>query len=147
MFGAWNVIVSVLAPRMDDTPLALLSFYGPMFVAWGYAGHAAYRRTQRLGRSVSAGAIAGLMTFIVLTTVVIARVNVALSVVSERPDWRNMVAGYPQSGFDSFRAYANYIYIVGAPFKIAVAATIGAACGFIGGMLRAAEAGLAARGR
>jgi hypothetical protein len=38
IFGAWNVIVSVLAPLTDDTPLALLSFYGPMFAAWGFAG-------------------------------------------------------------------------------------------------------------
>jgi hypothetical protein len=38
VFGTWNVVISILAPLMDDTPLTLASFYGPMFTAWGVAG-------------------------------------------------------------------------------------------------------------
>jgi hypothetical protein len=33
-FGAGNVIAAELAPLADDTPAALLAFYGPMFIAW-----------------------------------------------------------------------------------------------------------------
>jgi len=71
----------------------------------------------------------------VLTVVVIARVNVFLDVTSQRPDWQNLMARYRSSGFSSLRAYANYIYFTGAPFKLLVASTIGALCGFIGACL------------
>ncbi len=39
------------------------------------------------------------------------------------------------SGFESFRAFANYNYVTGAPFKILSASIIGAAMGLIGGLL------------
>ena len=108
VFGTWNIVISILAPLMDDTPLTLASFYGPMFTAWGVAGGAAYRRTRRLPRAALSGATVALVTFIVLTAIVIARVNLSLDVMSQRPDWRNLVARFGESGFDSFRLYINY---------------------------------------
>jgi hypothetical protein len=135
IFGVWNVVVSILYPLMDDTPLALLSFYGPMFGAWGFAGYAAYRRARRLRRSAVCGATVALGTFVVLTTVVMLRMNLALDVVSQRPDWRNLVARYEASNFESLRSYANYVYLTGAPFKIGVASAIGAVMGALGGLL------------
>jgi hypothetical protein len=56
-----------------------------------------------------------------------------------------MVANYRRSNFDSFRAYANYVYLTGAPFKIAVAATIGTGSGLIGGMMGVSDRGPAAQ--
>ena len=135
VFGAWNVAISILAPLMDDTPLTLASFYGPMFTAWGVAGGAAYRRTRRLQRAALSGATVALVTFIVLTAIVIARVNLSLDVMSQRPDWRNLVARFGESGFDSFRLYINYVYITGTPFKLAVATAIGGAAGLAGGLV------------
>ena len=137
VFGTWNVVISILAPLMDDAPLSLASFYGPMFMAWGVAGGAAYRRTRRLPRAALSGATVALVTFIVLTAIVIARVNLSLDVMSQRPDWRNLVARFEESGFDSFRLYVNYVYITGAPFKLAVATAIGGAAGLVGGIARA----------
>ena len=138
VFGAWNVIVSVLNPVMDDTPLALLGFYGPMFGSWGYSGYRAFQRTGRLPHAAGTGALVAFGTFTVFTVIVIARMNVTLDTIVERPDWRNMVRTYADSGFDSFRAYANYVYLTGAPLKIVVASSIGAASGWIGGMVGAA---------
>jgi hypothetical protein len=134
VFGTWNVLISILAPLMDDTPLTLASFYGPMFTAWGVAGAAAYRRTRRLPRAALSGATVALVTFIVLTAIVIARVNLSLDVMSQRPDWRNLVARFGESGFDSFRLYINYVYVTGTPFKLAVATAIGGAAGLAGGL-------------
>ena len=135
VFGTWNIVVSILAPLMDDTPLTLASFYGPMFTAWGVAGGAAYRRTRKLPRAALSGATVALVTFTVLTAIVIARVNLSLDVMSQRPDWRNLVARFEESGFDSFRPFVNYVYITGTPFKLAVASAIGGAAGFAGGLI------------
>ena len=137
VFGTWNVVISILVPLMDDTPLTLASFYGPMFTAWGVAGAAAYRRTRRLPRAALSGATVALVTLTVLTAIVIARVNLSLDLMSQRADWRNLVARFEESGFDSFRVYVNYVYITGAPFKLAVATAIGGAAGLVGGLVRA----------
>ena len=132
VFGTVNVVVSLLNPVIEDTPLTLLGFYGPMFAAWGLAGYRAFQRTHRLRHAAGAGALVALVTFTVLTVIVIARMNLSLDTIVERPDWRNMVAAYPSSGFDSFRAYANYVYLTGAPFKLFVASMIGLASGSTG---------------
>jgi hypothetical protein len=137
VFGTWNVVMSILAPLMDDTLLTLASFYGPMFTAWGVAGGIAYRRTRRLPRAALSGAIVALVTFSVLTAIVITRVNLSVDLMSQRPDWRNLVARFEESGFDSFRLYVNYVYLTGTPFKLAVATAIGGAAGLVGGLVRA----------
>jgi hypothetical protein len=40
---------------------------------------------------------------------------------------------FKASGFESLRAYVNYRYVSGAPFKIFVATMIGAVTGLVGG--------------
>ena len=32
---------------------------------------------------------------------------------SQRPDWRNLVARFGESGFDGFRLYINYVSVMG----------------------------------
>jgi hypothetical protein len=135
LFGAWNVASTILVPLMDDTPLTLASFYVPMFTAWGVAGGVAYRRTGRLPAAALSGATVALVTFTVLTAIVIARVNLFLDLMTQRPDWRNLVARFEESGFDSFRVYVNYVYIIGMPFKLAVATAIGGAAALAGGLV------------
>jgi len=133
VFSAWNVIASRIAPLAEDTPGALLAFYGPMFAAWTIAGAMSSRRTTRIGDGAKTGALVAFVTFAVLTAVVIARVNLLLEITSQRPDWQNLMLRYRSSGFSSLRAYANSIYFTGAPLKLLVASSIGALCGSIGG--------------
>lgn len=133
VFSALNVISAYIAPLEDDTLGVIAAFYGPMFVAWGIAGFLASRGSERIMDGIKAGALVALATFVVLTIVVIVRVNLSLAIVSQRPDWRNLVARLESSGFSSLRAYVNYIYLTGAPFKIFVATAIGALFGFLGG--------------
>jgi hypothetical protein len=47
-FGAVNLVVTWMYPVADDTPGALLMFYGPMFLLWALA---AFRATRRSGDS------------------------------------------------------------------------------------------------
>jgi hypothetical protein len=132
-FSAWNVIASRIAPLAEDTPGALLLFYGPMFAAWTIAGVLSSRQTARIADGAKTGALVAFVTFTVLSAVVIARVNLLLEITSQRPDWQNLMLRYRSSGFSSLRAYANYVYFTGLPLKLLAASSIGALCGSIGG--------------
>jgi hypothetical protein len=142
VFGLWNLAVTLWKPLLDDSPLTLLMFYGPMFAVWGFAAYRASRRTGRLLDGVRVGATVAFATFVIFTLAVIARVNVFLDVMAARPDWQNLLRRFQASGFESLRTYANYEYLTGAPLKILVASTIGATMGVIGGL-----AGLVGRRR
>jgi hypothetical protein len=134
-FGLWNLIATQLDPVAEDTPLALLVFYGPMFAVWGLAGFGASRQAGRPLDGVKVGAAVAFVTFVVYTFSVIVRVNLFLDAMTQRPDWQNLVARFQASGFESLRMYVNYVYLIGAPFKILVASSIGAVTGLVGGFL------------
>jgi hypothetical protein len=134
-FGVWNLIATWLDPLAEDTPIALLIFYGPMFVIWGLAGFAASRRTRRLLDGVRVGAVVAFVTFVVYILTQFVRVNVFLDVLSQRSDWQNLMARFQNSGYESLRRYVNYVGLTGAPFKILVASIIGAGMGLVGGVL------------
>src|SRR5262249_36957124 len=134
-FGLCNLIATRLDPLAEDTPIALLAFYGPMFAIWGLAGFVASRCTGRLLDGVKVGATVAFVTFVVYTFAVIVRVNLFLDTMSQRPDWQNLMARFQASGFESLRVYANYEYVTGAPFKILVASIIGAGTGLLGALV------------
>jgi hypothetical protein len=133
VFSVLNVVSAYVAPLADDSLAALGAFYGPMFLAWGLAGFAAARRRGRPLVGLKTGALVAFGTFVVLTIVVIVRVNLSLPLMTQRPDWQNLMARFNASGFESLRTYVNYEYLKGAPFKILVASTIGAVFGLLGG--------------
>jgi hypothetical protein len=132
-FGLWDLIATRLHPVAEDTAVALLKFYGPMFTLWGFAGFRAARRTGRVLDAVKVAVVVAFATFVVYDLAVIVRVNLFLDTISQRSDWQNLVAGFQASGSKSLRAYANQIYVIGAPFKILVASIIGACTGLVGG--------------
>ena len=135
VFGVWVLIATQLDPLADDTPRALLTFYGPMFASWGVAGLVAARRSGRLLEGIKVGATIAFVTFFVYGLFQFVRVNVFLDEIRYRADWHNLIARFERSGYDSLRWYVNYIGVVGAPFKLLVATTIGAGFGLIGGLL------------
>jgi hypothetical protein len=132
-FGLGNLIATRVDPLAEDSPMALLVFYGPMFAIWGLAGFGASRRTGRLLDAVKVGATVAFGTFVVLVFVRIVGVNLFLDTTSQRSDWQNLLVRFQASGFESLRVYANYEYVIGAPFKIVVASIIGAGTGLVGG--------------
>jgi hypothetical protein len=133
-FGGWNLIETRLNPLSDDTPMALLAFYGPMFTIWGIAGFWASRRTGRLVDGVRVAATVAFVTFVVYVITQFIRVNIFLDTISRRSDWQNLMARFQDSGFESLRWYVNYVGLTGAPFKILVASIIGAVTGLVGGV-------------
>jgi len=132
-FGLWDLIATRLNPLAEDTPIALLGFYGPMFTIWGLAGFVTSRRTGRLWEAIKVGATVAFVTFVVFDFAVILRVNLFLDSLTHRSDWQNLMMRFQSSGFENLRVYANYEYVTGAPFKIFVASMIGASAGLVGG--------------
>jgi hypothetical protein len=134
-FGVQNLLMTWLFPLTDDTVGVLLGVYGPMFTAWAVTAFFATRRTGRFLDGLMAGAVVAFATFCVLDLVVIARNNVFLNELTARADWRNLMAGFEGSGFESLRGYINYHFVSQAPLKILTATIIGSCMGLIGGGL------------
>jgi hypothetical protein len=134
VFGALDILVTVVDPLAEDTPVALLTFYGPMFTTWGLAAFASTRRSGRVTHGGKVGGTVAFITFVVFWIANLVRINQFLNTMRHRADWQNLVARFQTSGFESFRAFANYDYLSGAPFKIFVAAAIGTVMGVIGGL-------------
>ena len=134
IFGAWNLVFTWLDPLADDTPLALLTHYGPMFAAWAVISFAATRRSGRIVDAIKAGAIVGFVTFVVLSVANLVRVNLFLDTIQHRLDWRNMMVRFHNSDFESLRAFVNYDFATGFWLKVAVGMTIGATIGILAGL-------------
>ena len=135
LFGSWNVLYSWLSPLAEDTPSALLAFYGPMFSVWAVAAFLAARRTGTVLSGVATGAFVAFVTFCIYDLLVVVRVNLLLDELTGRADWQNLMAQFKASGYDSLRTFVNLENIKGAPLKIAVASVIGALMGVVGGAL------------
>lgn len=132
--GSWNLIAFWLNP-LDDSVAGMLIVYGPMFISWSVAGFFVARRTGRLTDAIKAGAIFAFATFAIFWIANLARVNLFLDTLREWPGWQQtVVARYRESGFESFRAFTNYEYLVDAPLKIAVPTVSGALLALIGGL-------------
>lgn len=135
VFGLVDLVFTWLYPLEDDTPGALLRFYGPMFLIWVGASFHAVQRSGRLWSGVTTGLTIAFATFCMFYALNLLRVNLFLNELTGRADWQNLVMRFRASGFDSLRLFVNLDYIKGAPLKIGVAAVIGAVMGTIGGGL------------
>jgi hypothetical protein len=133
VFGLLNLISTKLFPLADDTPGALLAFYGPMFSLWAITSFVASRTTGQWWAGIKAGVAVAFATFLVYDLLVILRVNLFLNELTGRSDWQGLLVRFRASGFDSLRAYVNYEYVTGTPLKIFAAMVIGAGMGTLGG--------------
>jgi hypothetical protein len=132
-FGAINLLVTWLDTLLDDSPLTLFAFYGPMFFLWSVVAYRTARHSGRALAGVTAGTVVAFATFVVYDIVILLRVNMFLNELAGRADWVNLVRRFRDSGSDSFRRFVNVEYITGSPLKIAVASMLGAAIGAISG--------------
>lgn len=134
IFGAWDLISTARSPLAEDSPSALLTFYGPMFALWTITAFIASKRRGRVFDGLQTGAIVALSTFVVLDVAVMIRANVFLNALPARDDWQFIMRSFETSGFSSFRKYVNWFYLKEAPLKTAVATAIGAIFGALGGL-------------
>ena len=65
IFGSVNLVFARLYPLAEDSPGALLRFYGPMFFVWALALFRAVRRSGRLLSGVTTGIVVAFVTFCV----------------------------------------------------------------------------------
>jgi hypothetical protein len=134
VLGSWNLIAFWLNP-LDDSVVGMLIVYGPMFISWSVVGFLAARSNGQLTDAVTAGTVFAFATFAIFWIANIVRVNLFLDMLREWPGWQQtVVARYRESGFESFRFFTNYEYLVDAPLKIAVPTIIGALLASIGGL-------------
>jgi hypothetical protein len=134
VLGTWNLVSFWLNP-LDDSVGGMLVVYGPMFVAWLLVGVVAARSGAGLGGAVKAGAVTGFATFAVFWLANVIRVNLFLDLLRDWPGWETVVARYRVSGFESFRAFTNYEYLLDAPLKLSVPTVLGATLALIGGLV------------
>jgi hypothetical protein len=124
-----------LDPLADDTPGALLLFYGPMFFIWAVASFRATRRSGRLLSGVITGVIVAFATFVVYDLLIFLRVNLFLAELTGRADWRYMMSRFRASGVESLRLFVNVDYVQGIPLKLGVSCAIGMMMGVAGGIV------------
>src|SRR4249919_2646629 len=84
IFGSVNLVFTWLYPLDDDSPGALLRFYGPMFFVWALASFRASRRSGRLLSGVTTGMVVAFATFGVFDVLVLLRVNLFLNDLTSR---------------------------------------------------------------
>ena len=135
IFGTINIAYSWWSPDAEDTIGALLRFYGPMFAAWAFAAFRAARRDGRVSSGIAAAATAAFATFFVFGLMNLLRVSLFLDDLTARADWRNMMAIFRASGFESLRVFLLVEYLKDMPLKLAVATSIGALMGLLGGSI------------
>ena len=135
VFGSVNLLMTWLDPVADDTPAALLRFYGPMFFVWALASFRAARRTGRVVTGVATGLIVAFATFVAFDLLIFIRVNLFLDELTSRPDWQNMMLRFRASDVDSLRLFVNLDYLKGVPLKLGVSCAIGLVMSAIGAFL------------
>ena len=135
VFGVVNLVHAWLSHLDDDTPAALLLFYGPMFFVWALVSFRAVRRGGRWLSGLTTGMTIGFATFCVYDLLVLLRGNVFLNDLTARDDWQNMMMRFRSGGSHSLRLFINLDYLKGLPVKTAVASVIGGFMGAVGGSL------------
>jgi len=103
VFGCVNLLFTWLYPLDEDTPAALLQFYGPMFAVWAIASFRTARRNGRLLSGVATGMAVAFATFCIFDLLVILRVNLFLNELTDRADWQQMMMQSRTSGIESHR--------------------------------------------
>jgi hypothetical protein len=135
VFGFVDLILTWRRPLVDDSPIVLLCFYGPMFLIWSLVSYRAARKTGRLRSGVTAGMVVAFATFAVFIGLNFLRFNLFLNELTGRPDWQDMMMSFRTSELESLRLFVNLSYLKSAPLKIAAATGFGAAFGVLGGAL------------
>lgn len=133
IFGSVNLLMTWLDPVADDTPAALLRFYGPMFTIWALAAFRSSRRTGRMLLGVITGLTIAFGTFVAFDLFIFLRLNLFLHELTGRADWQAMMLRFRASEVDSLRLFVNLDYAMGAPLKLGVSCAIGVVMGAIGG--------------
>jgi hypothetical protein len=134
ILGIMNLADTARQPLADDDAGTMLAWLAALLALWSAAAVAITWRTRRVVDAVKVGTILGVATIVMFHAASVVRVNLFLDPISHREDWQNLVARDNQSGFSSFRVYANYEYATMTPMVIALGAIAGSISGMAGGL-------------
>lgn len=95
-------------------------------------GARARRRSDTTLAGAKGGAAAGMMIAVLITMIFLVMNNLFFDIVSQQHDKR---VAFAASGWSSMRAYISVVQLEGALVVIPVATLIGAALGFLGGVV------------
>jgi hypothetical protein len=135
ILGTWQLVNTVRAPLADDDARGMLVMVSVILLLWTSISVATSFPTRRFRDAVVAGMLAGLATMAVFDATSILRVNVFLDQIRYRDDWVNLVARFDASNAPNLRAYANWEYVRGTPFVLAIGVVAGALCGALAGVI------------
>ena len=135
VLGAWILIGTAIDPLAEDTSIAVGAMFGSVFVLLGLPGFLARQGGAPLTDAMKAGAVAGVKTFALFHWLSVLRVNLFLDTIRHRSDWQGLLSGYEQSGAESLRAYANYVYLRGTLPILAAGTVAGEIAGMLGGVV------------
>jgi hypothetical protein len=105
-----------------------------MFALWGFAGFMACRRTGRFTEALKSGIAVSGITVLLLHFAGLLRVNLFLDATLQRPDWQYVLGHFENSGFESVRAHANYMFAKQVFPRLLLGTSIGVITGCIGGL-------------
>jgi hypothetical protein len=103
-----------------------------MFAIGGVVSFVVSRRSGRFIDAIRTGVMVGVITTAVFHISGMLRTNVFLSAIVQRADWRGLVWSFPDSGFESFRAYANYTYAKELVPRLIAGTLMGTVTGVLG---------------
>jgi len=133
--GTLQLVTTARAPLADDDARGMMVMASVILLLWTSISVAASFPTRRFRDAVVAGMLAGLATMAVFDATSILRVNVFLDQIRYRDDWVNLVARFDASNAPNLRAYANWEYVRGTPFVLAIGVVAGALCGALAGVI------------
>lgn len=133
--GAWILVDTAIDPLADDTPFAVGGMFAGVFLLLGVPAFWVRRRGGRFGDAVRTGAVAGVMTFAQFHWLGILRVNLFLDTIRHRSDWQGLILRFGQSGVESLRVYANYVYLSQVLLIVAMGTGAGAISGLLSGLV------------
>ena len=84
--------------------------------------------------AITTGMMVGAVTIAVFHISGALRINLFLGLITQRDDWKGLVWSFPDSGFESLRAYANYAYAKQIVPRLIAGALAGTVTGAVGGL-------------
>jgi hypothetical protein len=137
LLGVANLIDTAVEPLADDSGAVMLAFAAVLLGTWAAVAFLAGRRTQSFWQAVLAGMFVGAATLTLFALANFIRVNVFLETIQHREDWRNLMARFRESDYQSLRAFVNRDYLTSTLAAGLVGAAAGAVAGAVSGTVSA----------
>ncbi len=134
----WNhsegrIIAALFHPLAFNSPVEFALLFLFLFLSPAVPGFLSCRRGGKLWDAITAGALAGLLIFVVTAVAGIIRMNMVLEIIRNRPEWHQALLVF--AGSRGIAARANAYYAEQVPERLLMGTAFGALIGALGGLL------------